>query len=339
MLPLLRAVAFSAAAFLFVIPAPAAADDGGPAVGGAVDLFDGQPRTPAGLTDPDRADNDDADMLPAERHRVLSAELVGFYAAESGRNLAEFTMENRRTLADGLGLADPDMFAAGSAAELAERLSVGGARLNLGSLEQAASDIFADDSAQHAVARQGALWSQQTAALRMPQLSAPSAAAPQIGEADVAFGAFLDRSVANFVGDFPDVFGEVSRSGLGTSQQRAAWNQSMVRAFNQSSGDLLSSMPDRCTAETLAVAASGDPRAADGSDCAAQGIYLHRQLHDALSSGGQGSLLPPADPAGLPGWAQGIGSPAPPAAAGGASDARSLLDGALPDVFSRLQPR
>lgn len=305
----------------------------------------------------DLLDTPDGDAQPqfgaeaAQRYGGLSASMVQFYALAAGGTVAEFGTANRHVLAEGLGVSDPTAFSLRDSGELAERISGTGAQLQRDNLDALAGSLLDSSGWDGEVARRGALWTSEMTSLRAPELQSPSV--PQVGGPDLAVGALLDRSATAMLTDFPDLFASLGTAGVGSAAHRDAWNTSMLRAFHGSQGDLFGSMPDRCTAEALAVAASGDPSDGDGG-CADHGMYLHRQIHTAVfepesravsRTAPTGGLLPPAQFDRLPDWMRAGMTEIPPELSDDRSSQafegqrRSLLDGAMPDIFGQLSPR
>jgi len=126
-----------------------------------------------------------------------------------------------------------------------------------------------------------ALGAMQAPALRTP--GTPTSAASAIPRGSLVFGLFANKALTNLVSSSPNLIKSVQATGVGTPALTSAWNATMLKTFNASSGDLTKFLPDACTGGMLAVMASGSPAAANkfsGScapSCITGGLYLNDQ--------------------------------------------------------------
>lgn len=133
----------------------------------------------------------------------------------------------------------------------------------------------------------GAVWASQLGSLASGQLQAPQTpnnpGSLAVPEGALGFGLLLNKSLTRLAMDSPKLFDQVSASGVGTNATRKAWSSALSSAWEGSSQDLASVIPDRCTGGLLGVAATGDPSTANefgdcGPGCRAAGQYIHTQV-------------------------------------------------------------
>jgi len=144
----------------------------------------------------------------------------------------------------------------------------------------------------------GARWVTALGALQAPALrtpGTPASAASTIPRGSLVFGLFANKALTNLVSSRPNLIKSVQATGVGTPALTSAWNATMLKTFNASSGDLTKFLPDACTGGMLAVMASGSPAAANkfsGScapSCITGGLYLNDRA-SALFTGTKSTL-------------------------------------------------
>lgn len=228
--------------------------------------------------------------------------------------------------AQSLGLSGKAV-TANSLVDLNRQLSSAGLTMDtsgLKSLDALATKVAANSATPDgAVTLAGAKWVSELSALHTPSLSTPKAStpnAPGIPKDALPYGLLLNKSLTTMITDFPDMFADAKKSGLGSAAMTKAWNSSMLKAYNSTKTDLSQMLPDKCTGAMLAVMASGNAssaaKAGAGScspSCLTGGMYLHNQAK-SLFDPGRGSIVPnPTSPVWssstynqFQGWAKGL---------------------------------
>jgi hypothetical protein len=158
------------------------------------------------------------------------------------------------------------------------------------SLEEYAGKLSAQSSGvDAAVVASGATWAKNLAALRVPSLAKPTASvnqssASKMPKEGLMFGLFLNKSLTSLVSDSPDVFGQVQKSGVGTSSATSAWQQAMQKAAISSQADFTKMLPSQCGASLLAGMGTGSAAKANSiagsgcSSCTVTGLYMNSQM-------------------------------------------------------------
>lgn len=246
----------------------------------------------------------------AQGYTTLSAALLERYAAQQGTNLSDYLAMNSSQVSSMLGGAD---LAAASSfdalnATISEKL-LGGESSLVGSgfeamLARVASALGTPDGNTIA---SGVAYANQLSGLQVPTLSAASlpggglgANLAAAGPEQLAFGLFLNSSLANLVQDAPDVFAQVASTGLGTPEAMSAWRDAQTQAGAELNAGLSSGLIAPCQAALMGSMASGNVNsglALGGDDCrpcAVAGTYMHSHMNRLLAPGA-GSLLPVAD--------------------------------------------
>jgi hypothetical protein len=231
----------------------------------------------------------------------LTGALLALYAEQAGQTLDGYLAANDLMVSTSSGVAtllagadvaaDPQAqrLSASTLPELDDQLAERGLTLDLRSyatLTDLAADVIAKShTADGAVTLAGAQWTAQLAALRSPDLTAPSVGQPgmpTIPQEALAFGLLLDQSIARTVLQAPDLFAAAGRSGVGSDALATVFSDQMLSAWQDSAASLTSVLPNQCTGAMLAVMASGDPGAAQGFGqcnpaCVTGGLYLNAQ--------------------------------------------------------------
>lgn len=245
-----------------------------------------------------------AEPSPDEPSSSLTSALLALYAEQSGQTLDSYLRANDVMVGTTSGLTallsgeqaqaatgqdGVTSLQAGTVAELDDQLAQTGLSLDLRSytsLSDLAADVVAKShTADGAVTLAGAQWAAQLGTLRTPELTAPQVGqptAPSISQEALAFGLLMDQSLARTVLAAPDLFAAAASSGVGSDALAGVFGEQMLAAWDASSTELTSVLPDKCTGAMLAVMASGNPAAGDdyGScnpACVTGGLYLNAQ--------------------------------------------------------------
>lgn len=290
--------------------------------------------TPAAADTSTTVPADLATMPLEERYHSLSGALVDFYATQAGMSITNFALANPNQIGAIFGVDSAAI--SGLLAELTagtdadndlEALSVGldaqGLTLSASSLDELTGRLNQlPSSADARVMAAGADWAAKLTELRAPQLTmpgtpnVPGSALAQVSATQLSYGRLLNGAMTAMVADFPDLYSQVSATGIATPEFNKAWQTSMLRAYQSSSADFSSMLPDPCSAAMLSVMASGNPAAGKNvtggkscTPCVATGMYLHGQMsnffgptsglildrtgNDSGLSGAQFNQLPP----------------------------------------------
>lgn len=246
----------------------------------------------------------------AQGYTTLSAALLERYAAQQGTNLSDYLAMNSSQVSSMLGGAD--LAAASSFDALNATVSqklLGGESSLVGSgfeamLARVASALGTPDGNTIA---SGVAYANQLSGLQVPTLSAVSlpggglgANLAAAGPEQLAFGLFLNSSLANLVQDAPDVFAQVASTGLGTPEAMSAWRDAQAQAGAELNAGLSSGLIAPCQAALMGSMASGNVNSGltlggdDCRPCAVAGTYMHSNMNRLLAPGA-GSLLPVTD--------------------------------------------
>ena len=286
------------------------------------------------------------------RYGSLAGAMQISYAQNRGMGLASFLAGNPGQLANLTGLTadDPKMktllaqLGAGSSiTDLDSALSQSGLTLSSNayrSVSNAALEIRAKASTlDAAVVQAGMSWAATMVSLRAPELAIPTA--PQLDTTAVtgmpaeglAFGMFTNRALNAFVRGFPDVFGQVSASGIGSNDQMKAWNSSIKTAMKASSADLSTMLGDGCGSAFLAGLA-GNTYAGSCSPCVAAGRLANGQLQLIFDPSAASVIPNNADNALSPAEWQNLTPAQREALAAQNSSVSSVLSSATPNTSS-----
>jgi hypothetical protein len=210
-------------------------------------------------------------------------------------------------------------------------------------------------------------WAAGLANLRAPALSTPVAgtpSAPAVPPGALMFGNFIDQTEATMAANHPDLYAQISATGLGTPAAQTAWNASMATAAANTTANFSANMPDPCGAALMDTMASGTPQASSAAcaPCVVGGMYLHSQMQSLFSpqtssvtAQSSANLVPPAAWNQLPAWQKGIvtsqnpslsqalnqnlgGSSAASACVGASGSTSNTLKSTLPGIFANLAP-
>lgn len=316
--------------------------------------------------DPTAGSADDSTVIDApvptvatlDPYRSLAFAMTSFYAQRAGESMTSFVARNAPTLAafgaiDELAVEEPE-------ALLAQLASVD-LFASLGDPSApalGAGGLSLDD----AVVVNGADWAARLADLRLPgSLSAPR---PQVSSPEaLATGVVLNRSLINFVNGSPDLFAQVTSSGVGSPKAQAAWRQSMSQAISSANGSITGMFPSPCSAAMLAAMGTGSAKDASKlagkgcTPCLTAGLYMNSQMGGLFGPGpvsalpqGTAGLIPPGEWNQLPQWQQNLLSESAPSLSSGLNSTMassgscqtasaatsSALSSALPGIFSNL---
>lgn len=228
----------------------------------------------------------------------LAAAMANFYAKSKGATLAQYVSENPEQVAALLGTSVDSLgkLPTDSVQSLEGSLGKQDLLLDTSSysdLSLAKQDLLSKSGTLDSlIVSNAASYASQMAALRSQDLATPSVSgfdssiANTMPSESLAFGLFLDKSLANFVTNSPDVFSSISSTGLGTAQAQEAWKKSMSSALAGSQGDLSAMLPSKCGAVFLTAMASGDAKSTgstisgsgDCGSCLVAGLYSNGQM-------------------------------------------------------------
>lgn len=184
-----------------------------------------------------------------------------------------------------------------TAQELSRELAAAGFGLdtrNYSSLSDMASDVLAKaHTADGAVTVAGAAWVADLKNLRPGKLTKPSvggAQMPSIPQDALPFGLLLDKSIAGTVLEAPDLFAQVSKSGVGSTELGKVFSKQMLDAWEVNGKSLTDALPSKCTGLMMEMMATGDSKRAakyDGCQpaCVTGGMYLNAQSNRLFTSG------------------------------------------------------
>lgn len=270
--------------------------------------------TPAATTDAVTATQQQMAEMQL-RYGSLSAAMAQHYAGRQNQAIASYLLGSPGSFGTLAGVSSSEVKSLASALpegatveQLDAALSTAGLTLSsnaYSSVSAAAAEVRAKAATlDAAVAQAGIAWAGAMLRLHAPELITPPV--PNIDTSSVtgmpaeglAFGMFMNRSLNAMVRSFPDVFSQVSASGVGSSAAQTAWNKSMTTAMAASKPDLTKMLPTKCGAAFLgALAGSTGSSPAGCSPCVAAGRLAGSQL-DLLFDPSKGSTIPdPSNPA------------------------------------------
>lgn len=241
-------------------------------------------------------------LTPRASFSTLSAALVGEFADRQGVTVETFLAANAMNGPSVL----PGVDGALDVASLDQRLAAGGLSFDgtkVSSLRAWTADLAASPSVDSAVTLLAAGWAEQALGTAMPKLKGPgSLGQATLSDESLLFGLFAKESLTDLVANHPDVFGQVTRTGLGTPAGQQKFRDSMLTTWDRIDGGLGAGLLDGCSAGFMAVMASGDPAAGKigGSDCggcAAAGLganHMMNRLFD-FGTGANSTLFQPGD--------------------------------------------
>lgn len=134
-----------------------------------------------------------------------------------------------------------------------------------------------------AVTAAGTMWGEQMLSLRAPSLKTPdvpkvsSSFATRVPTEGLAFGMFMNRSINKMLSNFPDVFKEVTGTGVRDKKAKVAWRESVGAAARSSRNTLERVFPGDC-GKDFVTGLSGDVAPGGCTPCSASGLYAYSQL-------------------------------------------------------------
>jgi hypothetical protein len=257
-----------------------------PAAGPAVRLTPGQANVPSTLPRNDSAQS-------ATNYGTLSAALIDLYAKGAGQSVEQFLSAQAPTLPSTFASVDKPMDMRDLDRQLrGQGLSFDGKKVS--DLSGWMRSLSAKPSPDSAVAIQASRWASEAMKLQMPAVSAPKMTTPGMPNDALMFGLFANRSLTAMATDHPDLFGEVSRSGLTSEAGKTAWRSSMLQAWDSIDRGLESNLLDRCSAGFMAGMASGSSKTAsriggDCGTCVASGLASHSYMNRLWDAAGNGN--------------------------------------------------
>jgi hypothetical protein len=246
------------------------------------------------------------------RYASMTAAMATYYAANRGQALGAFLGDNPAALAnfagggDGLSNLLNKASQVKSPEELNRLLATAGVGLDVNSwntLAAARSDLQAKaGSMDAAVVNAGMSWASALTQIAVPSVQAPgipamnTTLATSMPAEGLAFGLFLNQSLANLIGNFPDVFAQVSASGVASPTAAAAWQSAMNAAANSSSSDLGKIVGTSACGAAFVDGLTG--KSANGcSPCAIAGMYGNAQVGLLFNPAAGSKAIDPSNPA------------------------------------------
>ena len=246
------------------------------------------------------------------RYASMTAAMASYYAANRGQALGAFLTDNPAALKNlsGAGSGFADVMVKANQAKTPEELSriLAGAGVGLDvnswtSLAAANADIKAKGSSMDAaVVNAGMSWAAALTQIHIPAVQAPgvpamsTALATSMPSEGLAFGLFMNQSLANLIGNFPDVFAQVNATGVASPTASSAWKQAMDAAAAGSRADLSKVVGTSSCGAAFVDGLTG--RSSDGcSPCAIAGMYGNAQLSLLLNPSAGSKSIDPSNPA------------------------------------------
>jgi hypothetical protein len=246
------------------------------------------------------------------RYASMTAAMATYYAANRGVALGAYLADNPATLNNFAGGGDTLtnlLSKAGqvkSAEELNRLLASSGVGLDVTrwtSLTAAQTDLQAKaGSIDAAVVNAGMSWAAALTQLAVPAVQAPgipamnTALATSMPTEGLAMGLFLNQSLANLIGNFPDVFAQVNASGVASPTAAAAWRSAMNAAAGSSATDLTRIVGSSACGAAFVDGLTG--KSANGcSPCAVAGMYGNAQMGLLFNPAAGSKSIDPNNPA------------------------------------------
>jgi len=246
------------------------------------------------------------------RYASMTAAMAVYYAANRGQALGAFLSDNPTALANlsgsGAGMTDIINKAnqAKSPEELSRILATSGMGLDVNSwtsLAAANADIkLKAASMDAAVVNAGMSWAAALSQIHVPVVQAPgipamnTSLATSMPAEGLAFGLFMNQSLANLIGNFPDVFSQVHSTGVASPTASAAWKQAMDAAAAGSRVDLSQVVGTSACGAAFVDGLTG--KSTNGcSPCAIAGMYGNAQLSLIFNPAAGSKALDPSNPA------------------------------------------
>jgi hypothetical protein len=273
----------------------------------------------------------------------MTSAMTAYYAANRGQAFGAYLADNPNAISRLSGASAGGNLTSllsqaatmGSPGELDALLIQNGVGLDVSSwssLGNAAADLQAkSQSIDAAVVNAGMSWAAALNMLTVPSVKNPgipaldTTLATSMPSEGLAFGLFLNRSLATLIGNFPDVFAQVRATGVASPQANSAWRAAMENAGGASYTQLRNVVGTSACGTAFVNGLTGT-NSNGCSPCAVAGMYGNAQIQLALAGGSTGGAANPVrsvtDLAGL--------SPESRAVASGASSPLSAnLDQAL----------
>jgi hypothetical protein len=246
------------------------------------------------------------------RYSSMTTAMAVYYAANRGQALGAFLSDNPTALANlsGSGASMTDIINKANQAktpeELSRILSTSGMGLDVNSwtsLAAANADIKSKASSMDAaVVSAGMSWASALSQIHVPVVQAPgipamnTTLATSMPTEGLAFGLFMNQSLANLIGNFPDVFSQVNSTGVASPTASAAWKQAMDAAAAGSYADL-SQVAGGSTCGAAFVDGLTGNSTKGCSPCAIAGMYGNAQLSLLFNPAAGSKALDPKNPA------------------------------------------
>lgn len=251
----------------------------------------------------------------------LTAAMTAYYAVNRGQAFSAFLADNPTAVNrlsganNGTNLSGILSQAGGvqNAAELDELLRRNGVGLDVNSwstLGNAAADLQAKSrSLDAAVVNAGMNWAAALSMLVVPSVKSPgipaldTTLATAMPAEGLAFGLFMNRSLANLIGNFPDVFSQVRATGVASADANAKWRSAMQAAGGASYAQLRNVVGASDCGTAFVDGLTGTPTN-NCSPCAVAGMYGNAQLQLALDPSAAGAVTGAVNPvSGVTEWA------------------------------------
>lgn len=167
---------------------------------------------------------------------------------------------------------------------------------NYRSLSDMASDVLAKaHTADGAVTLAGAAWVADLKNLRPGNLTMPTVGSPSmpgIPKEALPFGLLLDKGIAGTVLNAPDLFAQVTQSGVGSPELSKVFSTELQKAWGENGKSLMDALPSKCTGLMMEIMATGNTgRAGEYADCQPScvtgGVYLHSQSKRLFTTGAE----------------------------------------------------
>ena len=226
----------------------------------------------------------------------LSASMAKNFAASGTRGKEEYLVASKNLLSS-LGLSGggspmPQALngvdvSSMSVGELNQALVSSGAGVDFKGFSNLSSAITSmrqnSTSIDATVTAAGALWGAQMLSLKVPSLKTPevpkvsSSYATRMPAEGLAFGMFMNRSINKMLSNFPDVFKEVTGTGVRGKKSKAAWKESVRAAARSSRSTFENVVPGACGKDFVSGLA-GEAQTGGCTPCSVSGLYAHSQL-------------------------------------------------------------
>jgi hypothetical protein len=241
----------------------------------------------------------------------MSAAMANYYAASKGMALVGYLADNPTSLAKLTGSATNSTLVNSlsnktqTAQELSSMLVSSGISLDMkswSSVNDAGVDLRSKASSiDAAVISAGLTWANAMLSLKVPTLASPTTPNIDITKATsmpaegLVFGMFMNQSLANLIGNFPDVFAQVNSTGIATEKSNLAWQKSMKIAAEASNIDLKRVVGNGLCAASFVDGLTGSSPSGC-SPCAIAGMYGNAQLSLLFNPAAGSKAIDPNNP-------------------------------------------